>query len=91
MENTSVYAQYTLLVGDRKGVQNRLDSAGVPTAVHYPIPLNRQPAMRVEPVDLPVAEHLSESVVSLPMHPYLSEKQQQRIVSILCSAADVKH
>jgi len=74
--NTSVYAQYTIAVDDRDGVLARLGSAGIPTAVHYPVPLHRQPALigSSEPC-LPVAEHAALRVFSLPMHPYLSEAE----------------
>jgi len=84
-ENTSVYAQYTLLVKDREAVQNSLGSAEIPTAVHYPVPLNRQPALSIGALDLPVAEELSGKVVSLPMQPYLGETDQDRIVDIMRS------
>lgn len=79
--NTSVYAQYTLLVDDRDGVQKRLADSGIPTAVHYPVPLNKQPAMNQAGLVFPVTEDLSERVVSLPMHPLLSKEDQDKIVS----------
>lgn len=78
--NTSVYAQYTLQVPDREAFQARLKGAGIPTAVHYPVPLNRQPAVADTGATVPVAEALAERVVSLPMHPYLTEQQQVQIV-----------
>ena len=72
--NTSVYAQYTIAVDDRDTVLSKVASAGIPTAIHYPIPLHRQPALigSYDPI-LPVAEHAALRVFSLPMHPYLSE------------------
>ncbi len=82
-DNTSVYAQYTVLVNDRKEVVARFEEAGIPTAVHYPVPLNRQPALETLEFDLSVAEALSEKVMSLPMHPYLSKADQNHIVDIL--------
>lgn len=67
---TSVFAQYTVFVEDRDAVQEKLKLAGVPTAVHYPVPLHLQPAYkdhcRVHDV-LGVAEHMASRVISLPM------------------------
>ncbi|MCP5085404.1 MAG: aminotransferase DegT, partial [Rhodobacteraceae bacterium] len=74
--NTSVYAQYTLQSDDRDQVLGKLQSAGIPTAVHYPVPLNKQPALQTNQSDLPVADYLSDRVFSIPMHPYLSEQDQ---------------
>ncbi|KXG81453.1 DegT/DnrJ/EryC1/StrS family aminotransferase [Pseudomonas mosselii] len=82
-ENTSVYAQYTVQVSDREGVQERLKVSGVPTAVHYPIPLNRQPAVKDDSAVLPVGDAVAERVMSLPMHPYLDEKSIVQIVRAL--------
>jgi UDP-2-acetamido-2-deoxy-ribo-hexuluronate aminotransferase len=82
-DNTSVYAQYTIKVEQRDACQEKLQEAGIPTAVHYPIPLNKQPAVRDETVHLPVGDLIAKQVISLPMHPYLSEVDQQRIVDAL--------
>ena len=71
--NVSVWAQFTIRVQNREAVQKQLLDAGVPTAVHYPIPLNKQPAVADAGVKLTVGDVLSQSVISLPMHPYLSE------------------
>lgn len=71
--NTSVYAQYTVRVDEREAVQVRLKAQGIPTAVHYPIPLNKQPAVADSSVTLEVGDRVAEQVMSLPMHPYLDE------------------
>jgi len=74
--NTSVYAQYTIQVSDRDAVAQALQARGVPTAVHYPVTLDRQPALaacKAGDGATPVAHGLSERVLSLPMHPYLDE------------------
>ena len=68
--NVSVYAQYTVCVENRDDLQQHLKEQGVPTAVHYPIPLNKQPAV-LDEAYLPVGDELSQKVMSLPMHPYL--------------------
>jgi UDP-2-acetamido-2-deoxy-ribo-hexuluronate aminotransferase len=81
--NTSVYAQYTIRVQDRAAVQEKLKAAGIPTAVHYPIPLNKQPAVADSTVQLPRGDEVAEQVISLPMHPYLSQADQQSIVVAL--------
>jgi len=86
----SVWAQYTICIeGGRDLVAERMRAAGVPTAIHYPIPLHHQPAyrdqLRAAPV-LPIAEMLSDQVLSLPMHPYLEPTTQDYIVEALVSA-----
>lgn len=84
--NTSVYAQYTIQVDNREQVQAKLKKAGIPTAVHYPIPLNKQPAVADKNVQLPIGDAVAEKVMSLPMHPYLSEEEQQIIVKAIAAA-----
>lgn len=81
--NVCVYAQYTVRVDDREAVQARLKEAGVPTAVHYPIPLNKQPAVADATVQLPVGDEVAGQVMSLPMHPYLTLADQESIVAAL--------
>ena len=83
--NLSVYAQYTIRVEDREAVQARLKEAGVPTAVHYPLPLNRQPAVADENAQLPVGDRAAREVLSLPMHPYLSDAQIAMVVDGLAT------
>jgi dTDP-4-amino-4,6-dideoxygalactose transaminase len=81
---TSVWAQYTIRLGgrDREAFRAALSAEGIPTAVHYPKALHKQPAYAVYPTagDLPVAEMLAAEVVSLPMHAYLDEETQGRII-----------
>lgn len=78
--NTSAWAQYTIQVTDRNEVQARLKNSGIPTAVHYPIPLHKQPAVADTSAKLPVAEGAAQSVISLPMHPYLAPTSQAWII-----------
>ena len=85
--NTSVYAQYTIRVDDRESVQARLKDAGIPTAVHYPIPINLQPAVADAGARLPVGDEVAGQVLSLPMHPYLTEPQTDLIVRNLAAAS----
>jgi len=83
----SVWAQYTIAVQDRAKLQTDLKDAGIPTAVHYPIPLNRQHAYADFPsAETPNSEALSRTVVSLPMHPYLDEATQDRIIEAVLNS-----
>jgi UDP-2-acetamido-2-deoxy-ribo-hexuluronate aminotransferase len=87
--NTSVYAQYTIQVSDREAVVKALHDRGIPTAVHYPVTLDRQPALaslEAGSADLSVAHALAERVVSLPMHPYLTDASQQEIAVAVVAA-----
>jgi len=84
--STSVYAQYTVQVENREVVQEKLRKEGIPTAVHYPIPLHLQPVfagLNLSTGSLPVAESAAKQVVSLPMHPYLTDAELIRIASAL--------
>lgn len=80
--NMSAWAQYTIQVENRVHVQEELKAQGIPTAVHYPIPLNKQPAVANDAV-LPVGDAIAECVMSLPMHPYLTLEAQEKIVGAL--------
>lgn len=81
--NISAWAQYTVRVSARAAIQEHLSEAGVPTAVHYPIPLNKQPAVADTSVQLPVGDEISQVVLSLPMHPALTRGEQEGIVAAL--------
>jgi UDP-2-acetamido-2-deoxy-ribo-hexuluronate aminotransferase len=87
-ERTSVFAQYTIILDHRDDVQKRLSNLGIPTAVHYPIPLNEQPAYKhlCCPDCTPVAQAASRQVISLPMGSDLSIVGQQFIMESLKSA-----
>lgn len=81
----SVYAQYTIRVPaeSRDGLSTHLKARGVPTMVYYPRPLHMQTAYRQHPVAggaLPAAEAMAREVLSLPMHPYLEEAEQRRVI-----------
>lgn len=84
-DRTSVYAQYTVMVPDREALQKRLADAGIPTAVHYPVPLNEQPAYKhlCCPDCTPVAQQLAKRVMSLPMSADLDAKAQHDIMEHL--------
>ncbi|MBH04574.1 MAG: aminotransferase DegT [Xanthomonadales bacterium] len=82
---TSVYAQYTIQVDDRDQVRAALNEAGIPSAVYYPVPLNRQPALYSD-VPIPKSEYAADHVLSIPMHPYLSESDQDQVIEALKKA-----
>lgn len=89
---SSVWAQYTLRIADgrRDMIARSLSELGIPTAVYYPRPLHHQSAYSYCPMvagGLPGAERLSQEVLSLPMHPYLSEADQDRIIAEVHSVA----
>lgn len=84
--NQSAWAQYTIRVPSRAAVQAALKETGIPTAVHYPLPLNRQPAAAGLAAHLPVGDQAAREVLSLPMHPYLQAEIQGRIATILSDA-----
>lgn len=81
--NQSAWAQFTVNVNNREQVQDRLKQTGIPTAVHYPIPLNRQPAVADTNAKLPVGDAVAQKVLSLPMHPCLDEAHITRVVQAL--------
>ena len=86
---TSTWAQYTLQVEDRAKFQADLKEAGVPTMVYYPLPLSRQKAYAHYPsVPIPVTADLCGKVVSLPMHPYLDDATQDRVIQAVLKSSN---
>lgn len=81
-DRTSVFAQYSIFVADRDALQKRLHEAGIPTAVHYPLPLNEQPAYKDYCCAecTPIARAVARKVMSLPMSAYLDSDSQGQIV-----------
>lgn len=80
----SAWAQYTLKVQNREAVREACARDGVPTQVYYPVPLNAQTAYKHYPTGpggVPVSDRLAEEVLSLPMHPYLDEETQDRVIA----------
>lgn len=82
--NAHVYAQYTVRVAGRDRLGEQLKAAGIPTAVYYPKCLHEQPVfadLGYQWGDFPESEKASREVISLPMHPFLSEAEQERVVA----------
>src|SRR5262249_11695759 len=87
-DRTSVWAQYTIRLpsGTRDRLSAELAAQGIPPVVYYPKPLHHQEAFGLYPVvdgGVPVSERLSDEVLSLPMHAYLDEPTQDRIIEAL--------
>jgi len=81
----SVWAQYVIEHRDRDGLAAHLKAAGVPSAVYYPIPMHQQTpyAGYPAPGGLPVTEAKADTVIALPMHPYLEPDVQDQIISAI--------
>src|SRR5208283_3235884 len=87
--NTHVYAQYTIRAPNRDALGQRLKAAGIPTAIYYPKCLHEQPVFAscgYRLGDFPESERASREVISLPMHPFLDEETQDRIVAAVAKA-----
>ena len=90
--NVSVWAQYTIRLpkgSDRDTFANSLKAQGIPTAIYYPKSMHQQTAYKNYPVaegGLPVSEKLSSDVISLPMHPYLDQGSQDRVIKAVRDA-----
>ena len=83
-ERTTAWAQYSIRIKDRDHVQPKLKEVGVPTAVHYPMPLHLQECfayLGYKKGDFPMAEQVSKTIMSLPMNPYLSDEE----ITYICS------
>lgn len=90
--NTHVYAQYTIRTEDPEYLGKFLKAKGVPTSVYYPVCLHEQPVYKelgYQKGDLPVAEKACREVISLPMHPWLSLKDQELVVELIKEALSV--
>jgi len=89
-DRSSVFAQYTVMLDRRSDVQAALQAAGVPTAVHYPVPIHMQPAYaHLSAGDTcPVARAMADKVMSLPMGPYLVDQDIRKVCDALLGAVD---
>lgn len=90
-DRSSVYAQYTVLVEQRDKVRAALTAAGIPTAVHYPVPIHQQSAYQhlAQGQSFPIAEDLARRVLSLPMSPYLDLASVHRVANTLLHACSL--
>jgi dTDP-4-amino-4,6-dideoxygalactose transaminase len=84
----STWAQYTVQVPDRDKLAADLKAGGIPTAIYYPTPLSHQKGYAHFPsAGTPVSDRIAKHVISLPMHPYLDEATQDRIVAAVLESA----
>lgn len=87
--NTSVYAQYTVLSDDRDALQAKLTQAGIPSVPYYAVPLHLQPvfaSLGHREGDFPVAERIATTGLSLPMSPYVTPEDQDRVAAAILNA-----
>jgi UDP-2-acetamido-2-deoxy-ribo-hexuluronate aminotransferase len=85
-DRTSAWAQYSIRIKNRDKIQAKLKELDIPTAVHYPMPLHMQECFKYlgyKKGDFPVAEKVSKEIISLPMNPYLRDKEIRYIVDNL--------
>ena len=88
----STWAQYTIQIPDRDRVKNELAAQGIPTQIYYLTPLSEQRGYCQYPsAPLPVSEALGRTVLSLPMHPYLDEETQDRIIDAVLESVSRAH
>lgn len=89
-DRTSVFAQYTVMLPERDAAQASLKEAGIPSAVHYPVPLNRQPAYQhlSGKECMPEVDGLAARVMSLPMHPLLEADTQESVVRAIAQTLE---
>lgn len=81
-----VYHLYVIQADDREALRNALNAAGVECGLHYPVPLHLQAAyadLGYEKGSFPVSEHLSSHILSLPMHPFITDEEVKRVASVL--------
>lgn len=87
-ETQSVYAQYSILCKNRHSLEHKLKQNNIPYAIHYPLPLHLQDCfayLGYKKNDFPIAEEVSEKILSLPMNPYLTENEIKYIAGVINS------
>ena len=83
--NFHIFSQYSILVEDRDNLAGNLKNANIPTSIHYPVPIHKQAAFFSDEYKLPISEFVAKRIISLPMHPYLKQDQQEKIVDLCAS------
>lgn len=84
----SAWAQYTVALNNRDSLKTYLESHNVPCSIHYPVPLNKQPAVTDTSVKLKVGDDMSKRVLSIPIHPYMHDNQISQIVDLISKFRD---
>jgi UDP-2-acetamido-2-deoxy-ribo-hexuluronate aminotransferase len=85
-EHRSAWAQYTIRIKHREDVRKLMSEQSIPTAVHYPMPLNIQPAVADAEAKLPISSAIADDILSLPMHPYMDDGDVKKVTGALLSA-----
>lgn len=85
-DRNSAWAQYTIRIDERDRVQLRLKEAGIPSVIHYPLGLNRQPAVADADADVPHGDQATKEVLSLPIHPYMAVEDRNSIIEAVLDA-----
>ena len=83
-ERTCIYAQYTIEVNDRETLAKKMQAEGIPTSVHYPLSINKQPYyqdLKMDTESFPLSDKAASQVICLPMHPYLKDHEIERVVN----------
>jgi UDP-2-acetamido-2-deoxy-ribo-hexuluronate aminotransferase len=91
-ENTSVFAQYTILSEQRESIQNSLKEKGIPSVSYYSVPLHLQPVFKdlgYKPGDFPVSEKVANQSLSFPMSPYLNPEDQKNVISYVLKSLNL--
>jgi UDP-2-acetamido-2-deoxy-ribo-hexuluronate aminotransferase len=81
-ERTCIYAQYTIEVNDRDSFAKKMQQDGIPTSIHYPLSLHKQPYyqnLKITNEEFPLSDLAASRVISLPMHPYLKDEEIERV------------
>jgi dTDP-4-amino-4,6-dideoxygalactose transaminase len=86
-----VYHLYVIQADDREALRKSLNDAGIETGLHYPVPLHLQAAYKdlgYEKGAFPVSEHLSSHILSLPMHPYMTDAEVERVAAVVLESLE---
>ena len=87
-DNTSVYAQYTILAEQREEIQQYLKDNDIPSVSYYSVPLHLQPVFKNlghQAGDFPTAEKVANQCLSLPMSSYLTQEDQSKVIDAICT------
>jgi len=87
--DTSVFAQYTILSEQREQIQQSLKEKDIPSVSYYSVPLHLQPVFKNlghQAGDFPVAEKVANQCLSLPMSPYLTQEEQSQVIDAICTS-----
>jgi UDP-2-acetamido-2-deoxy-ribo-hexuluronate aminotransferase len=93
-DRTSTWAQYSIRVNNRSAFQHHMKENGIPTAIHYPMPLHLQECFKYlnyNHGDFPVAERIAKEIISLPMNPYLTKEEIKYISECIRKTKEINN